>query len=259
MPSSVFCFDFDGVICDSAPETALAAWQVCGELWPEFARPMPDPARDRFCLLRPAMLTGWEAIPMMRLAATSPMPDERILAEFPAFRDAIMAEHALAPMDLRRRFGAVRDRMIAQDEEAWVRLNPFYEGMAELFTQAQRRHEVFVITTKPERFASLLLRRRGVEIESGRIFGLERERPKHEILVELMRQAELAGRTFYFVEDRLETLEEVRTNPNLADVRLILVNWGYNTPAQRKWAAGRGIEVVSRQGLRAVCLPGESA
>jgi phosphoglycolate phosphatase-like HAD superfamily hydrolase len=249
----VFCFDFDGVICDSAPETALAAWAVCAQLWPEFSGPLPDFARERFCRLRPVMLTGWEAIPLMRLAATSGDPDERILADFPALRDGIMAAHGLSSADLRLRFGAVRDAMVARDEDAWVRLNPFYAGMAELLAETMRRHEVFIITTKQERFTSLLLRRRGVPVEGGRVFGLERDLPKPAILEELLRRPGLAGRTFHFIEDRLETLEEVRAIPLLAAVRLALADWGYNTPAQRQRAASAGIEVVALPRLRALC------
>ena len=68
-PMRVLALDFDGVICDSAPETALTAWKGCRELWPQGPEFTPD-LQTRFCRLRPVMHTGFEAIPLMRLIET---------------------------------------------------------------------------------------------------------------------------------------------------------------------------------------------
>ena len=44
----VFCFDFDGVVCDSAPETALSAWNASRVFWPELPEPLDsDPLSNR--------------------------------------------------------------------------------------------------------------------------------------------------------------------------------------------------------------------
>ncbi|NEQ22656.1 MAG: HAD family hydrolase, partial [Microcoleus sp. SIO2G3] len=40
----------------------------------------------------------------------------------------------------------------------------------------------------------------------------------------------------WFVEDRLKTLQSVLAQSDLADVRLFLADWGYNTPAERERA-----------------------
>jgi hypothetical protein len=37
----------------------------------------------------------------------------------------------------------------------------------------------------------------------------------------------------HFVEDRFETLLSVMKDPALENVKLYLVDWGYNTPEQR--------------------------
>ena len=62
--SSIIAMDFDGVICDSAPENAATAWRCCCRLWPErFSMPMPAEQPARFCgELRPYMETGWQSI-----------------------------------------------------------------------------------------------------------------------------------------------------------------------------------------------------
>jgi phosphoglycolate phosphatase-like HAD superfamily hydrolase len=250
----VFCFDFDGVVCDSAPETALSAWRACRELWPELPETLPGPALERFCRLRPVMHTGFEAIPLMRLIVLGQVPDERFFAAWDALRDQWIRDSGLAKPDLLKRFGAQRDRMIALDAPRWLELNPFYESMAALLTAAAQRHEVFIITTKQERFARLLLTHHGVPLSEERVFGLERNLPKPAVLRELMGRAGLAGQAFHFIEDRLETLQDVILQRPLDPVQLYLVDWGYNTPLQRRQAAREPrIEVVTRDRLAEVC------
>ena len=250
----VLCFDFDGVLCDSAPETAATAWQGCRELWPGAAgapAALPQALQQRFCRLRPVMHTGFEAIPLMRLIETGQAGDEAILADFPALRDALIARERLRTADLQQRFGAIRDRLIAADEAAWLRWNVFYPGAAEVLRAAIARQAVFILTTKQERFAALLLRQQGIALPGERIYGLEAGRSKPELLAGLLARAEFAGATFHFIEDRLDTLLDVSQRAALRAVRLYLADWGYNTPAQRRDAAATGrIQVVSLAAFR---------
>lgn len=252
---SVFCFDFDGVVCDSAPETGLSAWYACRELWPEMPATPPPSMLERFCRLRPVLHTGYEAIPLMHLIAQGAVPDEDFFARWPALRDEWMRARRLDKDGLQNRFSAQRDRMIAEDAARWLALNPFYPGMAELLVETARRYDVFIITTKQERFAQRLLSHHQVLLPPERIFGLERNRPKPDILADLLARPGLAGRPFHFIEDRLETLLDVIARPALDAVRLYLVDWGYNTPLQRERAAREPrIEVVSLRRLRQVCM-----
>ncbi len=248
----VFCFDFDGVICDSAPETAVTAWLGCRELWPQHGGAADAPAtlptalQERFCRLRPVMHTGFEAIPLMRLIETGEADDDALFADFPALRDRLMAREGLAHERLQHLFGAIRDRLIAEDEAAWLRWNRFYPGVGPLLAAAIARTPLYIVTTKQERFAALLLRNEGIALPPGRIFGLEAKRSKPEILAALLGRPEHAGATFHFIEDRADTLHDVIARDALRAVRLYLVDWGYNTPAQRREAAATGrIRVVS--------------
>jgi len=255
----VFCFDFDGVICDSAPETAVTAWLGCRELWPQpggapaRAAEVPAALQARFCRLRPVMHTGFEAIPLMRLIEAGEVDDAAIFAEFPALRDGVMAREGAARERLQQVFGAIRDRLIAEDTAAWLGWNGFYPGMGALLAGAAARAPVYIITTKQERFAALLLSHEGITLPPGRVFGLEAGRSKPEILEGLLGQPEHAGATFHFVEDRADTLHDVIAREALRAVRLYLVDWGYNTPQQRSEAEATGrIRVVSQTDLAAV-------
>jgi phosphoglycolate phosphatase-like HAD superfamily hydrolase len=260
---NVFCFDFDGVICDSAPETGLSAWTACTKIWPNRTAKWTDQLQEHFCRLRPVMHTGFEAIPLMRLILDGQVSDDRIFADFEALRDEVIRREDVSRDRLLAEFAAARDGMIARDESEWLRWNRFYPGLRELLAHTLPREPLFIITTKQERFATLLLRHNGLDIAAERIFGLEKKLGKPEVLELLMQRPDLSAGTFHFIEDRLETLKDVIALPALDRVRLYLVDWGYNTPAQRDEAARTDrIRVVSRQVLsealaRASGAPGE--
>lgn len=250
--ADVVCFDFDGVICDSAPETALVAWRAGEAFWPgRMGEPPPDLA-ERFARVRPALHTGFEAIPLLRLAFDGEHDEATILRDFPALRDAFMAREGLTTEALAEAFGTARDRLIAEDPGEWQRVNRFYPGMAALLQAAVARGPVFIITTKGERFVPLLLEPNGVSLPPERIYGLERAQPKPAILRGLLEHPDCRGRTMHFIEDRYDTLQQVIAEPALGAVRLYLADWGYNTAPQREEAAaGERIQVVDVPGLRA--------
>jgi phosphoglycolate phosphatase-like HAD superfamily hydrolase len=246
----VFCFDFDGVICDSAPETALTAWNGCQEIWPDQTGAWSAALQERFCRLRPVLHTGFEAIPLMRLILDGARDDDSILRDFPALRDRLIAREGITQERLLAVFGAVRDRMIAEDEGQWLRWNRFYAGIAQLLQRAATRHPTFIITTKQERFVLLLCEHEGIELPAEHVFGLERKLTKPQLLGRLQEAPEHAGASFHFIEDRLETLKDVIADRALDQVRLYLADWGYNTPAQREEACALPrITIVSREGF----------
>jgi len=243
----VFCFDFDGVICDSAPETALTAWNGCREIWPGQTGPWTEALQERFCRLRPVLHTGFEAIPLMRLILDGQHGDDAILRDFPALRDALIGRENVARERLLSVFGAVRDRMIAEDEGQWLRWNRFYPGIGEILSRTIARHSTYIITTKQQRFVQLLFAHQAIALPAARVFGLERKLSKPALLGQLRTDPALEGATFHFIEDRLETLKDVIADPALTAIRLYLADWGYNTPAHREEARGMPrITIVSR-------------
>ena len=253
----VVCFDFDGVICDSAPETAFTAWHCCRSLWPQ--GPAFTPAlQAHFGRLRPALHTGWEAIPLLRLAELGTASDAAVLADFPALRDALLTEAGLTVDGLKDLFGRTRDGLVAQDRAGWLKWNRFYPGLAtllaDLLAAPEAGQALHIITTKQARFVTLLLAHHGLSLPADHIHGLERGLSKPALLLERRTQFG-ADATLHFIEDRVETLHDVIATPGLADVRLYLVDWGYNTADQRKAAAATGrIRVVDPAALRAALL-----
>ncbi len=231
----VVALDFDGVLCDSARETALSAWRAGRDLWPDWASPEPPAACvERFLRVRPWLETGYQAIVMMRMIADG-LPDVEFAERLPAHCAAWLERLGLQREDLVRRFGAARDAWIREDLPGWLACHGFYPGVLETLRTALESMDVFVLTTKQTRFARALLESRGIPLPENRIWGLERGRTKRAELLALTAAAG-AGAALHFVEDRAETLRTVLAEPGLAAVRLYYASWGYGTPADLEWA-----------------------
>ena len=232
----VFALDFDGVICDSARETAVSAWRAAGRFWPDLrgAEPPPD-ALEGFVTVRPVLETGYQAPVLMRLVARG-IPTHDILADFAQLYSKEVADCTAPREQLLQVFGETRDRWIAQDPADWLSRHRFYPGVIPALRRAMELAPIYILTTKQERFARELLNSATLDFPCDRLFGLESGRTKEGILAELVQAPASRGHTFHFVEDRLQTLERVIDCPVLADVRLYLATWGYCTADGKRTA-----------------------
>lgn len=233
---AVLALDFDGVLCDGMREYFESAWRAWRRLRPG-APPAPPPGLfEGFARLRPLVETGWEMTAVVHALHTGASPaalekdwrPETWLADLGVAREA-----ATAALD------AVRDEWIADDERGWLASHRFYPGVIErLHTLAGGPVAAYVVTTKEGRFARQLLRRQGVELPEGRVYGKEARRPKRAILLTLAAGGDAAR--VWLVEDRLPTLEGVKREPALAGAGLFLAAWGYNTVDDRQTARRDG-------------------
>ena len=109
-------------------------------------------------------------------------------------------------------FGSTRDEWMAADLDGWLAPNRIYPGVAECMKSLMNDHEVYIVTTKQARFTETILKNMaGIDFPMDRIFSQTVSgRPKSEVLENLEVQHPQAGK-FHFVEDKLTTLEKVRT------------------------------------------------
>jgi phosphoglycolate phosphatase-like HAD superfamily hydrolase len=234
--------DFDGVLCDSARETGITGWKVAGTLWNDMADELPpEPLLDAYCRARPVIETGYEAILMMRLLMDGEDPDE-LLERFQKRLPEAVARTGTDVEALKRQYAGLRDRWIQEDPQGWLSLSPLYPGTAETLHSLPREVECYIITTKQERFVERLFAYHGVPFEAARIYGLDRHMKKEDVLRELMDRH--AGSQIDFVEDRLDTLKRLSTQPDLAPVRLHIACWGYNTEAECREAERSNIHLL---------------
>ncbi|MGJ0485471.1 MAG: HAD family hydrolase [Methylomicrobium sp.] len=232
--SIVYALDFDGVICDSAVETAMTGWKAARQLWNEMPKEIPTIMIDRFRTVRPLIETGFEAILAMRLLYLGETVAD-IYKDYEAKSQALLEEAQINSDELKKLFGETRDRWIADDQSDWVRMNPLFDGIAKKLRAIGERYPWYVVTTKQERFVKEILNANAIELSTERIFGLDRNMSKPEVLKGLLKNH--PDQTLYFAEDRLPTLLNVRKHPELDNIKLIFALWGYNTEEDKAAAA----------------------
>jgi phosphoglycolate phosphatase-like HAD superfamily hydrolase len=232
--SILYALDFDGVICDSAVETAITGWKAATCVWDDMPKAVPQVMIDRFRLVRPIIETGFEAILAMRLLYL----EESVEGIYGAYADKIQAllkEARVSVDELKTLFGETRDSWIANDLADWINMNPLFANVAEKLNGLDQFCPWYVVTTKQERFVKQILKANDIALPDGHIFGLDRNMSKIDVLKGLLQTH--PNETLCFVEDRLPTLMNVLNNDELTGVKLFFALWGYNTAEDKAMAA----------------------
>lgn len=236
MTPTVLALDYDGVLCDGMKEYFRTAWQAYCHLWQLEDPTPPVGLAEQFYRVRPLIATGWE-MPMLLRALLTGYSEAEMAQDWEGLSAKLLDQEGLPPARLAAEVDGIRDRWIATDPESWLAEQVFYPGVIERLAIWLQTLEVVIISTKEGRFIQQLLQRQGIDLTHLQIFGKEVQQPKHEILRSL-KAARSPESVFWFVEDRLKTLEGVQQLPDLADVQLFLADWGYNTAAERTRIAG---------------------
>ncbi|MDD2760695.1 MAG: HAD family hydrolase [Methylomonas sp.] len=241
-PNTLHALDFDGVICDSAVETAITGWKAAGKLWKDMKTETPPALIDEFRRVRPIIETGYEAILAMRLLHTG-VSCAAIYDHYSEMTAQLLHDTNIGVDELKQLFGDTRDQWIASDLASWIAMNPLFPGIAEKLQHLSKTHLWYVITTKQERFVKHILKANAIELADERIFGLDRKLGKTEILKDLLRGH--PGLAVEFVEDRLPTLINASKDPELPEVELLFASWGYNTADDKLLAKRQGFTTLS--------------
>lgn len=233
---TVLALDFDGVLCNGMKEYFQTSWRAYCNLWqPQDTTPPADLA-ERFYRTRPVIETGWE-MPLLVRSLLLDIPETEILQHWSTIAKQQAAADGMTAAQLAAEVDGIRDRWITNDVQSWLAEQEFYPGIIpQLKTWLTGDTQVVIISTKEGRFIQQLLQQHHVEFAKLRILGKEVKRPKPETLRSLRGEHDRTD-TFWFVEDRLQTLQAVQQQADLADVQLFLAAWGYNTQAERDRAA----------------------
>lgn len=240
--SIIYALDFDGVICDSAVETGMAGWKAASQLWSDMPAATPPAAIDQFRQVRPIIETGYEAILTMRLLFLG-KSCETIYTEFTSQSRQLMQQTGVTPEQLKALFGETRDHWIANDLPNWVAMNPLFPNVQAKLQRLAQSHTWYIVTTKQERFVEKILQANDIELAAERIFGLDRNMTKPQVLQDLLKAH--PDQTIEFVEDRLPALLNVRKHPDLNPIELSFATWGYNTAVDRDSAGHLGFTLLS--------------
>lgn len=238
----IHALDFDGVICDNAVETGITGWKAAAQLWPDMPAAFPpEDLIDQFRLARPIIETGFEAILVMRMLFED-VSLASILEDFPERKRAALLHCKHDEAFLKQLFGETRDHWIRDALPEWVAMNPLFPGIAERLAVLGEQDTWYIVTTKQERFVSQILEANRIALPAERIFGLDRNMSKEQVLLQL--QEEHPEAVLHFVEDRLPTLGNFIVNDALQAIKLFFADWGYNTARDKRRAAQLPLEVI---------------
>ena len=227
--TTVYVFDFDGVICDSVGENMLTTWRAVAPPGMPDRPPADIEAKFRAC--RPVIETGHQNIPLLHLLLDG-CDVEQILAEFDQLMAAFLSDRGETEADSMAAFGKARALWQAADPDGWFNAQGFYAHAIEPVNRVADR--AVIATTKQHEFACRLVTHAGLNIPLPRVYGMERLGPKKkrnilEAVLERNPDAQV-----HFFEDRIATLNKM---VDLDRLELHLVDWGYNLPAERDQAA----------------------
>jgi phosphoglycolate phosphatase-like HAD superfamily hydrolase len=235
--ATVYALDFDGVICDSAIETGISGWKAAGRVWLDMPETTPLEMIELFRQVRPLIETGYEAILTMRMLYLG----ETVASIYQGFADKserLMQEAQVDSEFLKKLFGNIRDAWIAEDKIDWIQQNPLFPGVAEKLARLNQHCTWYVLTTKQERFVKKILSANQIELQPERIFGLDRQMSKAQVM-KILRNRH-SGLAMHFYEDRLPALLKIQQEPELAQVQLFFAAWGYNCDADKAQATAQG-------------------
>jgi len=243
----ILALDFDGVLCDGMAEYFESSRRTCSRVWPDTTP--GDEVFPDFRELRPEVKTGWE-MPVLLHALGSDAPKTRFHADWDAARDELMARdprgHDTLAKLLEQTLDQVRRDWISSDRAGWLAQNKLYSDVADVRRLVSAPDRTAIVTTKEGQFCRWLLEDWAIEVAD--IQGKEAGTHKCDNLRALRAKYETeTGKklTIWFVEDRLKTLQCVRTHPDLQDVGLFLAEWGYVTEATKAEArASAGVKVL---------------
>jgi len=236
--NQIVAIDFDGVLCNSAPETAISAWKTCRQLFPQYSNLPSIPNKEQianFVTCRPILETGYQAPIIIHLLLQNITP-QQIQQNFHSYCQQFLTNNNYSKQQLITTFGNIRDNWIKKYPQNWLQSQNFYpEALKSFKHQLQNNPQnTYILTTKQERFVTQLLKAQNIIIPKKQLFGLEKNTPKEITLSNLTTKH--PNTIIHFIEDRLDTLLRINNTPNLNNIKLYLATWGYNTTKQQQQA-----------------------
>jgi phosphoglycolate phosphatase-like HAD superfamily hydrolase len=241
----IYALDFDGVICDSAIETAITGWKAAQQIWQGMQHNKPSSTLiDDFRRVRPFLETGYEAILIIRLLQQG-VSVKTLNKNYHAILQTLIEENQLKTTQLKQLFGTSRDQWITQSMQEWLTMNPFFAGVVEKLAILANNTDNpwYIITTKQKRFVQHILQHHNIPINEQSIYAMEAKMSKQDTLLQL--RDKHPDQTIIFIEDRLPTLLNINKNKQLKSIILQLVDWGYTTDEDKQTTQRYPIELIS--------------
>ena len=250
----IFLFDFDGVIVDGMHEywqsSLLACEKYLNSPYISFDQNLYKTVPNSFKEIRPWVKYGWEMVLITHEIIKKENPLNNLnkddyINQYQENCQRILKENFWLAEDLQKILDKTREYQIEKDFEKWVNLhNPFFEVVKFLEELKKRKIITGIITTKGKIFAEKILKQLNIFPEF--IFGYE-SGTKIKIAEKLSQTYEILG----FIEDRKNTLIEIKQNSKTSHIPCFLADWGYLKKSDRL-NLNNGIKLLTLENLEQI-------
>lgn len=236
--------DFDGVLCDSATEGFLSAYNTYRRLQSPDSerildmRELPADHERRFRALRPYLHGAEDFIPILHALHTDAEISSQ--AEFDAFRAQFqqqLREYQLA-------FYAERDFLRRHEAELWLKLNPLYPEIHPHFSTLAPFENVHILTTKREEDVKDIFADWKIDFPASHINSVG-TKEKYGTLLDILQKTKTASEEAVYIEDQVSFLPPAGSH----GIQVYLAGWGYVSEEQRELADSRRIPVLDSKGF----------
>jgi phosphoglycolate phosphatase-like HAD superfamily hydrolase len=218
--SFLLFLDFDGVICDSAPECFDSSITAYNSLKPVSGTIRTNVSGqalyDRFCRLRPFIRNSEDYIFLQEIIALDlEIKNQNDFDRFVAVRPPETKK------EYKKIFYEVRSSSLARNPERWYSLNPIYPHMIDPLKAYAEKPGLRILSTKRSDFITKIFERTGIRIGPDRILFAGEKEKKLEVVTRFLE--EKAGEKATFVDDQADHLKG-NTDPRIT---VCLPLWGY--------------------------------
>lgn len=228
--------DFDGVVADSIGECLVVGHNAYSKLRRSSARirrlEALDERHQNECRRLRRFVRSGEDYVYIQFAM-----DNNVRIQDQRAYDLFVNRHSNLKDTFYDLFYKERERFFTTEADRWIELNPLYSGMKQFLQQYPSKERLFIITTKQIKYALEILTGNRVDFKKENCFCAGSGNTKRKIITELLAEKELSAESFYFIDDQVDTLVEVKGT----GVHCFLAQWGYTSEAQILRAANEKI------------------
>ncbi len=134
-----------------------------------------------------------------------------------------------------------REIFSSDQNHVWIQLNPLYPGIKTFLAHYQYKENLFIITTKKIEYVHKILKSHDIRLKENNCLHAHGQQTKLKIIKNLLDKYEISADHFYFIDDQIDTLINVKQ----AEVQCLLAQWGYNNPEQWERAKYAGVSLLT--------------
>ncbi len=217
--NALLFLDFDGVLCDSLPETLVSSWIAYHtSVLHDSPTTMPTDFRKRFSKLRPFIRSGEDYLLLQDLLARNVVVNDQ--RDF----DGHLQEAGKQRMvTYKEYFYRARQNLLDRDPAFWLSLNPVFPALTNALALNPGNKRLYILSTKRREYILRIL-------EANRIVFTEENvidsgsNNKAAIISDILNRSQ-SGQA-YFIDDQISHLQGVTDSR----ITCYLAAWGYVQP-----------------------------